>query len=443
MLVEDEPAAVRVTSLALRRAGFEVTAFGDAAAALRDVENLDPDVVLADHLLPGLSGLELVRYLNRRAPDLPVVLITAHGSEKLAVEALKLGAYFYLAKPLDFEELVLVLRRAVEVRRLRRESRRLQLESLSQELVGNSGALAAVRQLIAEVAPTEVTVLILGETGTGKELVARAIHRASRRAQRRFVAVNCAAIPETLLEAELFGYVKGAFTGAEGRREGKIVSASGGTLFLDEIGELPLSLQPKLLRALEEKEVTPLGSDRPVAVDVRLLAATNRDLKDLVQQGKFRPDLYFRLNVVPIAIPPLRARREDIAPLVQHLLPRIAARHGKVIRELDPQLLPWLTSQDWPGNVRELENALERLVVLSPDGILRVPKEGGKLILPFYLEKERVVSMFEKQYLEDALRAVQGNFSELSRRSGISPRHLYNLLRKHGLHGKDKGDSRG
>ncbi|MGQ9834524.1 MAG: sigma-54-dependent transcriptional regulator [Thermoanaerobaculaceae bacterium] len=443
MLVEDEPAAVRVTSLALRRAGFEVTAFGDAAAALRDVENLDPDVVLADHLLPGLSGLELVRYLNRRAPDLPVVLITAHGSEKLAVEALKLGAYFYLAKPLDFEELVLVLRRAVEVRRLRRESRRLQLESLSQELVGNSGALAAVRQLIAEVAPTEVTVLILGETGTGKELVARAIHRASRRAQRRFVAVNCAAIPETLLEAELFGYVKGAFTGAEGRREGKIVSASGGTLFLDEIGELPLSLQPKLLRALEEKEVTPLGSDRPVAVDVRLLAATNRDLKDLVQQGKFRSDLYFRLNVVPIAIPPLRARREDIAPLVQHLLPRIAARHGKVIRELDPQLLPWLTSQDWPGNVRELENALERLVVLSPDGILRVPKEGEKLILPFYLEKERVVSMFEKQYLEDALRAVQGNFSELSRRSGISPRHLYNLLRKHGLHGKDKGDSRG
>ncbi|MGC8916607.1 MAG: sigma-54-dependent transcriptional regulator [Thermoanaerobaculum sp.] len=433
VLVEDEPAAVRVTQLALERAGFSVVACEDAAAALRLLDDVHPDVVLADYLLPGLSGLELVRYLSRRAPDVPVVLITGHGSEKLAVEALKLGAYFYLPKPLDFEELALVLRRAVEVKRLREESRQARLESVAEELVGRSPALEAVRRLMADVAPTEVTVLILGETGTGKELVARAIHRASKRYRGRFVAVNCAAIPETLLEAELFGYVKGAFTGAEGRREGKFVAASGGTLFLDEVGELPLALQPKLLRALEEKEVTPLGSDRPVPVDVRVVAATNRNLEALVEEGKFRRDLYFRLNVVPIVLPPLRERREDIEPLVQHLLPRIAARHGKTVRDVDPELFAWLSAQDWPGNVRELENTLERLLVLSADGVLRPPAERWGLLLPFYEEKERVVEAFEREYLRNGLRLVGGNLSELSRRSGISPRHLYNLVRKYGL----------
>ncbi len=438
-LVEDEAAAVRVTQLALERAGFEVLACGDAAAALRRFDEVTPDVVVADYLLPGLSGLELLRYVNRRAPDVPVVLITGHGSEKLAVEALKLGAYSYLPKPLDFEELVLVLRRAVEVKRLREESRRVQLESATAELVGRSQALAEVRQLIADLAPTEVTVLILGETGTGKELVARAIHRGSRRARGRFVAVNCAAIPETLLEAELFGYVKGAFTGAEARREGKFVAASGGTLFLDEVGELPLSLQPKLLRALEEKEVTPLGSDRSVAVDVRLVAATNRDLQALVKEGKFRPDLYFRLNVVPIKLAPLRERREDIEPLVQYLLPRIAARHGKPIRDVEPGLYAWLAAQEWPGNVRELENTLERLVVLAADGVLRPPAGAKGVLLPFYEEKERVLAAFEREYLRFGLKMVAGNLSELSRHSGISPRHLYNLLRKHGLH-QEKSD---
>lgn len=438
-LVEDEPAAVRVTQLALERAGFEVVACEDAASALRRFDEVHPDVVLADYLLPELSGLELLRYVVRRAPDVPVVLITGHGNEKLAVDALKLGAYSYLPKPLDFEELALVLRRAVELKRLREESRQVRLESVTEELVGRSQALSMVRQLIADVAPTEVTVLILGETGTGKELVARAIHRASRRARGRFVAVNCAAIPESLLEAELFGYVKGAFTGAEARREGKLVAASGGTLFLDEVGELPLALQPKLLRALEEKEVTPLGSDRPVAVDVRLVAATNRDLESLVKEGRFRPDLYFRLNVVPIKLAPLRERREDIEPLVQYLLPRIASRHGKPIRDVEPELYAWLSAQDWPGNVRELENTLERLVVLSPDGVLRVPAGGGGLLGPFYEEKERILAAFEKQYLRQALELVQGNLAELSRRSGISPRHLYNLLRKHGLH-QERGE---
>jgi DNA-binding NtrC family response regulator len=291
-----------------------------------------------------------------------------------------------------------------------------------------------VRRLIVEVAPTEATVLIQGETGTGKELVARAIHRLSKRAQGRFVPVNCAAIPETLLEAELFGYVKGAFTGAEGRREGKLVAASGGTLFLDEVGELPLPLQLKLLRALEEGEVTPLGSDRPVPVKLRLVAATNRDLEQEVQAGRFRPDLVFRLHVVVLRIPPLRERPEDVGPLVQALLPRIAARHGKTIREVEEGVVAWLASQSWPGNVRQLENTLERLVIFASDGVIRVPEEGASLLLPFYAEKERVVAAFEEAYLRRGLQLVGGNLAELCRRSGISPRHLYNLLRKYRLH---------
>lgn len=433
-MVEDDPGAVRVMTLALEREGFLVHACGEAAAALRQLEDVQPEVVLADYLLPGLSGLELVRYLVRRAPHVPVVLMTGHGSEKLAVEAMKLGAFFYLAKPVDFEELGLVLRRAVEVHRLRQEQRRAGLQQLATELVGVSKAMEEVRQLIAQVAPTEVTVLVQGETGTGKELVARAIHRLSKRASGRFVPVNCAAIPETLLEAELFGYVKGAFTGAEGRREGKLLAASGGTLFLDEVGELPLSLQPKLLRALEEGEVTPLGSDRPVAAKVRLVAATNRNLEAEVERGRFRSDLFFRLNVVTIFLPPLRERPEDIPPLVQFLLPRIAARHGKAIAEVEEGLIPWLAAQPWPGNVRQLENTLERLVIFAGDGVVRVPAEGSGVLLPFYQEKERAIAAFEETYLRQALQLVGGNLSELSRRSGISPRHLYNLLRKYNLH---------
>jgi len=439
LLVEDDPGAVRVVTLALQREGFQVHACGEAAEALRVLEEVRPDVVLADYLLPGLSGLELVRYLVRRAPQVPVVLITGHGSEKLAVEAMKLGAFFYLPKPLDFEELVLVLRRACEVRRLRQRAGEAPLAQLAHELVGVSPAMEAVRRLIVEVAPTEATVLIQGETGTGKELVARAIHRLSRRAQGRFVPVNCAAIPDTLLEAELFGYVKGAFTGAEGRREGRLVAASGGTLFLDEVGELPLPLQPKLLRALEEGEVTPLGSDRPVPVKLRLVAATNRDLEEEVRQGRFRPDLYFRLNVVLIRIPPLRERPEDVGPLVQALLPRIALRHGKTIRDVEEGLVPWLASQRWPGNVRQLENTLERLVIFASDGVIRVPAEGAEAVLPFYPEKERIVAAFEEAYLRRGLQLVGGNLAELSRRSGISPRHLYNLLRKYRLHEERRG----
>ncbi|MEP0774456.1 MAG: sigma-54-dependent Fis family transcriptional regulator [Acidobacteriota bacterium] len=439
LLVEDEPAAVKVTARSLERGGFLVRAVADGAAALACLEEFRPAAVGADHLLPGgLSGLELLRYLQRRAPDVPVIMVTGHGDERLAVEAMRLGAFNYLPKPLDFEELGLLLRRAVELYELRRQARRARLEAAGAELIGDSPAMERVRELIAEVGPTEVTVLIQGETGCGKELVARAIHGASRRARGRFVAVNCAAIPETLLEAELFGHRRGAFTGAEQARDGKFVAAHGGTLFLDEIGELPLGLQPKLLRVLEEGAVTPLGADAPRPVDVRVLAASHRRLKAEMEAGRFRADLYYRLHVVPIDIPPLRQRREDIPALVHHLLPRLAARHGRTLRDLPPQVMEWLEAQPWPGNVRELENTLERMVVLARDGVLHIPAEGvapGSLA-PFFAEKRRLLEAFEREYLSRALAHAGGHLGVVSRLTGISPRQLYNLLRKHGLGGE-------
>ncbi len=441
LLVEDEPAAVKVTAKALERSGFTVRGVSDGAAALACLQDFRPDVVLVDHLLPGgLSGMELLRYLQRRSPDLPVILVTGHGDERLAVQAMKLGAFTYLPKPLDFEELVLVLRRAVELHDLRRQARQGRLAGVSAELVGDSPAMERIRELIADVAPTSATVLLQGETGCGKELVARAIHAASPRAKGPFVAVNCAAIPETLLESELFGFVRGAFTGAEARRDGKFVAADGGTLFLDEIGDLPLGLQPKLLRAIEERTVTPLGADVSRPIDVRLVAASHRDLRAEMEAGRFRADLFFRLHVVPIVIPPLRERRQDIVALVYHLLPRLAARHGRSIRDLPAEVMEWLQAQPWPGNVRELENTLERLVVLSREGVVRLPNEGvvGSSLAPFYAEKRRLLEAFERDYLSRALAVGGGHLGAVSRLTGISPRQLYNLLRKHGLGGDER-----
>ena len=433
LLVEDEPAAARVATIALQRETFEVIAVGDAPSALARLHELEPDVVVCDYLLPGLSGLELLRHLQRRAPDLPVVFITGHGDERLAVEAMKLGAFTYLPKPLDYDELAQVLRRAVETSRLRQEFRGSQVAACTDGMVGESDVMRELKGLIADVAPTDVTVLVLGETGTGKELVARAIHAGSPRAKRRLVAVNCAAIPETLLEAELFGWVKGAFTGAEGRREGKFAVADRGTLFLDEIGDLPPGLQAKLLRVLEERAVTPLGCDESRSVDVRLVAATHRDLKAEVDAGRFRADLFYRLNVVPLPIPPLRERRGDIPLLVRHLLRALAARHGKAIRSVDPALLAWLTEQAWPGNVRELENVLERMVVLCRDGLLRAPAPEGEPLPPFRYEKQRLIDEFEREYLVSALARGSHRLSDIAEQTGISPRQLYNLLHKHGL----------
>jgi len=434
LLVEDESAAVRVMTLALQRENFQVHAAGEAAAALAMVDDVKPEVVVADYLLPGMDGMEMLRFLQRRAPDLPVVMVTGHGDERVAAEAMKLGAFDYLPKPLDYDELSRVLRRAVELRRLRIEARSSRIVPAASRILGSSPAIERLRALISDLAPADVTLLLHGETGTGKELVARAIHDASRRARKRFVALNCAAIPETLLESELFGYVRGAFTGADGRREGKILAATGGTLFLDEIGDFPQSLQPKLLRVLEEGELTPLGSDQPQRVDIRLIAASHRDLRAEVNAGRFRADLFYRLNVVPIELPPLRERPSDIPLLVQGFLARSSQRHGVEIRSVEPSLIEWLQQQAWPGNVRELENTIERLVVLARDGVLRPPPGGSySYVAPFHEEKQRVIDEFERSYLERALSACDGKLAQVARRSGISPRQLYTLLRKHHL----------
>ncbi len=434
MIVEDESSAVRVMTVALEKEGYRVHAVGHAASALADLPEKQPDAIVADYLLPEMSGLDLLRYVQRRSPDIPVIMITGHGDERLAVEAMKLGAFTYLPKPLDYEELTLVIHRAVELRRLRRELRETRLASCGGQLVGRSPAMERLRELIADIAPTEVTVLITGETGTGKEVVARSIHLASRRAPKTFVALNCAAIPETLLESELFGHTRGAFTGADRAREGRALAASGGTLFLDEIGDMPQSIQPKFLRLLESGEVAALGSDRVQRVDLRVVAATNANLRRQVDDGRFRADLFYRLNVVPIHIPPLRERREDIPDLIQFILPRLARRHDKRIVDIDADLIAWLTSQQWPGNVRELENTLERLVILSQDGRLRNPPDArAPLVLPYHQEKQELIDEFERRYLKEALQIAGGKLVEVARRTGISPRQLYNLLRKHGL----------
>ena len=442
LLVAEDGADRRRVARALGRAGFTVTTAEDATQVLRNLEKIDPEVIVVDHSLRGyLNGMDLLRYAKRRRPGIPVIVTAASGDERMAVEAMHLGALSYLPQPFEMKELIDLLTRARQMGGS--SGSRPQEESPASELVGQSAAIKRVRDMVADVAPTTVTVLLLGETGTGKELVARAIHEASPRAGQPFVPVNCAAIPETLLEAELFGHTKGAFTGAEQARDGKLVSADRGTLFLDEIGELPMVTQPKLLRFLEDGMVTPLGSDRPQAVDVRFIAATHRDLRQAVDEGSFREDLYYRLHVVPLRLPPLRDRPEDIPLLLHHLLRRLSARHGKTIRAVTPPLEAWLRSQPWKGNVRELENCLERLVVFCRDGVLRLPANtvGDSCIFPYHEEKRRVVEEFERRYLERALATCKGKLADVARCTGISPRQLYNLLKKHGLQKHELGES--
>lgn len=352
----------------LRSWGYAVSEAADGDEALNLVRERAFDAVLTDVRMARMDGIHTLKSVLEYNPALPVVLMTAYSSVETAVEALRLGAYDYLVKPLDFEILRHTLRQAIEHSRLSVENRELrrQLSEAAARpgILGRSPAMLAMQETIATVAPTEATVLITGESGTGKELVARALHSGSARADKPMVTVNCAALAENLLESELFGHEKGSFTGADRRREGRFVQANGGTLFLDEIGEMPLPLQAKLLRALQEGEVQRVGSDAPLTVDVRVLAATNRDLREEVARRRFREDLYFRLNVISLEVPPLRDRGEDIPVLAAHFLERFAGRNRKSIRGFSPQAVDSLLRYAWPGNVRELENAVERAVIL-------------------------------------------------------------------------------
>jgi len=374
VVIDDEVNAAAALETLLRDDGYEVARANDARSGLQLVEKTDPDIVLTDLRMPGMDGLELLAKIRETRPDTMVLLMTAFGTVKTAVKAMKLGAEDYLSKPIDVEELEVVLEKTLEKKRLLEETRvlkaRLEQKYKSDNLVGESPGMLQVFKTIRQVAPSSASVLLLGESGTGKELFAQAIHQNSLRKGKPFIRVACASLPETLLESELFGHEKGSFTGALYTRAGRFEAADGGTLFLDEIGDISPTVQVKLLRFLEEKEFERVGGNRTFKVDVRIVVATHRDLKKKIEDGSFREDLYYRLNVIEIHIPPLRERDGDIPLLAHHFLRKYAQANGKEVSGISDEVLAMLLRHPWQGNVRELENAMERAVVLSDDSVL-------------------------------------------------------------------------
>ena len=386
LVVDDEQPFRDVLCGVLRKQGHKVDGTGSAEDGLALAEKKGYDLVVCDLRLPAMSGLDLLRALREKAPDVRFIMITAYGDIETAVEAVKLGAVDYLTKPFLFDDIVLRIERLLEHLTLEQSHAALQDELVARYeprgFVGNSPAILKVRELMRRVAPTNSNVLIIGESGTGKEVVARAIHRMGERGERRLVTLNCAALPDTLLESELFGHSKGAFTGASRSNEGHFLAADGGTLFLDEIGAMPISLQSKILRAVESREILPLGSTTPRKVDVRIVAATNADLRKLVQENRFREDLYYRLDVITVPLPPLRERKEDIPLLVEHFLKRYSEENKRDGLTFSSEAMKMMMDFDWPGNVRELENAVERAVVLSSGSDL------GPQLLPEQLSQD-------------------------------------------------------
>jgi DNA-binding NtrC family response regulator len=439
VLVADDDAGVRYTiRQILEDAGHEVVEAADGRAALEAWDASPCPVVVTDLRMPGMDGMALLQELLRRSPPPRVVVVTAHGSERHAVDAMRAGAWDYFRKPFDGAELLAVVRRADEAARLADENERLQGEvALSGPLVFQSAAMRRLAALVARVAPRDVTVLVTGESGTGKERVAEAIWRASRRADRPFVRFNCAALTPELAEAELFGHARGAFTGALRARAGLFGEADGGTLLLDEVGELAPPLQGKLLRALQDGEVRPVGEDRARRVDVRVVAATHRDLPALVAKGGFREDLYYRLKVVELRVPALRERPDDVPLLARFFLARYAERFGVPRPAASDALLDRLRAHGWPGNVRELENAVESLVALSPEGELDLGLLPGAGPAPAGagapLSLKQRVEAYERGLVVAALEAARGNQSEAARALGVSRVTLHDKLRKYGL----------
>ncbi|MBI5479054.1 MAG: sigma-54-dependent Fis family transcriptional regulator [Deltaproteobacteria bacterium] len=443
-------------SICLRRAGHDVVVAESAEDASRQLGGQLPfDLVITDLKLPGGSGLDLLDEVKARSPDTPVIVVTAYATPETAISAMKRGAYDYLNKPFKVDEIGLVIARALEKRQLVRDNALLR-ERISERhgldrMIGKSPPMQQVFELCRKVAPTRANVLVLGESGTGKELVARAVHHLSPRARAALVAVHCAAIPETLLESELFGHVKGAFTGALSDKPGLFETATGGTLFLDEIGELPPALQVKLLRALQERVVKPVGSVHEREVDVRVIAASNRDLEDEVAHGRFRQDLYYRLNVVPIRLPPLRDRRADIPLLADHFIRHFAAELGRPAPVIEPAAMAALCANDWPGNVRELENVIERAVTLeSRDRIdleslagLRSGGQGAAALLEFPragFDLDQALGAVERGLIEKALAHAGGVRKEAARLLGVSLRSLRYRLVKLGIEPAGAGE---
>ena len=433
LIVEDDPHVLLGCQQALQLEDIASEGVGSAEEALARVNGDFAGIVVSDIRLPGIDGLQLLAELKRRDPSLPVVLITGHGDIGMAVGAMRDGAYDFIEKPFSPERLVEVVRRALEQRSLAREvsALRRQLagrQALEQRIIGRSPAIQQLRELIANVADTGANVLIEGETGTGKELVARCLHDFSRRQGKEFVALNCGGLPESLFESEIFGHEANAFTGAGKRRIGKIEHADGGSLFLDEIESMPLALQIKLLRVLQEHSLERLGSNQPIIVDCRVIAATKADLAELGQRGEFRSDLYYRLNVVTLELPPLRDRREDILMLFEHFLQLAALRFDRAMPELDRATAAALQAHDWPGNVRELRNVAERFALGLP-----VFKKSGAAPDGSASNFSEAVEAFERNLLGAALERHGGNLSQVAQALGMAKTTLFDKVKKYGL----------
>ena len=443
LIVEDDQTTRESLTKALTHEGFEAVPAASAAQALRLLEREEADIVLSDIRMPGMDGLELLQRARAVRPELPVILLTAYATVDSAVEAMKRGAYDYLTKPINLDKLILLIEKALEERRLVRENRELKAQLRERHglanIVGRSARMKALFGAIEQVAPSDATVLITGESGTGKELVAHAIHQASKRAEGPFVAVSCAALPENLQESELFGHEKGAFTGAHQRTRGRFELAHRGSLFLDEIGDVTLTTQAKLLRVLQERAFERVGGTDTIKVDVRLIAATNKDLPGLLERRQFREDLFYRLNVIPLAVPPLRERVEDIPVLATNFLARFNQEYGKKVRGITSQALRLLCVYPWPGNVRELENCLQSMVALAksdewlterdlPPNVAGYDSSRARLDLPIGVPLGEI----EKQTILRTLEAFHGNKRKTAEVLGIGLKTLYRKLEEYG-----------
>ena len=446
ILVVDDEESIRIMLRAvLEEEGYEIIEAADGPEAVKAVEQDPLDLILLDIRMTTMDGIETLTEIRKISPFVPVLMMTAYATVKTAVEALKAGAFEYLAKPLDIEELKILVQKALEYYRLREENLTLKERLGSRfdfsRIIGKGRKMKELFDFLAQVAPSEATVLILGESGTGKELVANAIHHNSPRTQQPFVKVACAALPETLLESELFGHEKGAFTGAIARREGRFQAAHRGTIFLDEVGEMSPAIQTKLLRVLQEREFEPVGSSRTAKVDVRVIAATNKDLGKEIKEGRFREDLFYRLNVIPIHLPPVRERKEDIPALANHFLSLYREKNKKEIKEISPKALDLLIRHDWPGNIRELENCLERAVIVArgeliapadlPPAIQNLPagKEDAEIPFPAGISLQEAEKALILKTLEDA----GGNRSRAAEILGINRRTLQMKLKEYGM----------
>jgi two-component system, NtrC family, response regulator AtoC len=460
LIVDDEPQIRRILSALLSDNGFEVAEAESGEQALAVAEKFRPDIALLDINMPGMDGLAALRALLKNHSKLDCLMMTAYGTIRSAVEAMKSGAFDYLTKPFDNDEILLIINRALEIRNLSREVEELRNELSSRygfnEIIGISPRLQAIFKTMAKVAPIDATVLIEGESGTGKELVARAIHRRSNRSSKPFVAVNCGAIPQSLVEAEFFGHERGAFTDAREARVGRFEQAQGGTLFLDEIGELPVEAQVKLLRVLQDREVIKLGGRTPIKIDVRIIAATNVDLQKAVESGKFRNDLYWRLNVVKVMMPSLRDRREDIPLLIDHVFERFNRELRLGVESITPEALRLLEMYDWPGNVRELENVICGAIIACENSVVRTqdlpPRLRGAIAVAHSDAEgltaidapdisnmaladvvKDVTERLEKTIISSRLARMDGNRTATAESLGISRKTLFNKMRQYGF----------